>query len=74
MYERKWAYLREGKKKALVAGNYYTESGKNMLGLWLEVPFAQKVEEGVMQLLYKGETIYVPVDDVMFTSGDLFFV
>lgn len=74
MYERKWAYLREGKGMALVAGSYYTQSGINLLGKWLEVPFAQKVEEGVMQLIYKGETVHIPVDDVMFKSGNLFFI
>lgn len=74
MYERKWAYLRDGKRKALIAESYYTNSGKNLIGEWLDVPFAQKVEEGVMQLVYRGETVYIPVDDVMFKSTDLFYV
>ena len=74
MYCRKWAYLRSGKRKALIAESYYTKNGKNLLGEWLDVPFAQKVEEGVMQLIYRGETVHIPVDDVMFKSTDLFYI
>ena len=71
---RKWAYLRDGKEKALIAEEYYTMSGVPLLGKWCDVPYAQKVEEGEMHVCYQGEYVRIPVDDIMFKRSSLFFV
>lgn len=71
---RKWAYLRDGEEKALIAEEYFTMSGVPLVGKWLDVPYPQKVEEGMMHLTYKGEYVRITVDDIMFHSKDLFFV
>ena len=75
MISSKRAYLRDGPSKAFMPESYFTKDGENVCGKWLDNPFAQCVEYGTMELIYNGETLYIPkVDDVMFKNIDLFYI
>jgi hypothetical protein len=68
---RKYRLVREG-KNALVAESTILE-GEELLGQWLDVPFLQDTEEGVMELFHNGKPVKIPVEHLMFRRSDFVY-